>query len=63
MDLSIIQVHLDNFVEASKAWNKILPNIDGALTNFGALTTSSAADWFPETREVVESQQAAENVA
>ncbi|AKE39968.1 Hypothetical protein NG00_01822 [Corynebacterium camporealensis] len=62
MDLSIIQVHLDNFIDTWEAWKTILSNIGDAVTNlsngFDALTTSSAADWFPETRAVVESQQA-----
>lgn len=33
MDLSIIQTHLDNFVDTWEGWNKIFSNLGNAFNN------------------------------
>lgn len=43
MDLSIIQTHLDNFVDTWNGWNAIFSNLDAWHNNFeGAWTALSA---------------------
>ena len=58
MDLSMIQTHLDNFVDTWEGWGKILGNVGSFFQNtikvFDFLSSEpEASDFFPGTSSLI----------
>ncbi|MGV0326363.1 hypothetical protein ACUY2E_05270 [Corynebacterium confusum] len=68
MDLSLIQTHIDNFVDTWEGWGKVfnaIPNIVNNLFNgvFFLSSNPEAGDFFPNTAANVDASEAAAEAA
>ncbi|MEX3514759.1 MULTISPECIES: hypothetical protein [unclassified Corynebacterium] len=65
MDLSLIQTHIDNFVDTWEGWGKVFGNVDdifqglARLVNFLGREELGSSDFFPNTDKVVNPEEAA----
>lgn len=69
MDLSLIQTHIDNFVDTWEGWGKVFGNVEGIfeglarLVNFLGRDELGSSDFFPKTDALIDANEKAAEAA